>query len=906
MTSASKAVRQSTILKEIMKPERWGQIERLYHDALDLPPGERTAFLDEACGDDQDLRREVESLLDCDERAQDFIATPPDTIAAELMAAAQAPSLVGGSLNHYRVLSTLGRGGMGEVYLATDTRLGRKVAVKLLHSEFMRDADRVRRFEQEARAASALNHPNILTIHEISEVSTNSGVAHYIVSEFVEGQTLRTMMRAGGLGVSQAIGIVNQVAGALAVAHEAGIVHRDIKPENVMVRADGLVKILDFGLAKLTEQSAAPPEVNSQAETMAHLSTEPGVVMGTVSYMSPEQARGLKVDHRTDIFSLGVTLYEMVTGRRPFEGATMSDVIAALLTAEPLALRSIEPNAPARMERITQKCLAKDYKARYQSAGELLSDLKKIEQELKSGTDAAAVKSRRFDITTPARRTMLITAIAILAAAALVYWLLFLNKPAVRRQSLAEVKTLAVLPLKSLSREAGDDYMGLGLADAIITRTSQMKTLVVRPISAVHGYHNQKVDPLEVARELQVDAVLDGSVQRAGDHLRVNLNLLRAQDGVSLWADSFDREMKNVFALQDDISSNVVKALKLTVTAGEEKQFAGPPTKIAEAYDYYWRGRYYLAKDDRVNFETAVTMFERSTALDPSFALAHADLALACSAIFFGRSDKKYEEKAYVALQKALALDPTLARAYVTRANLTWTLANGFPHEPAIKDHRRAIAIDPNLAVAHRILGALIVHLGLLDQALAELQTALRLEPNDRGSPPRIARIYLFQQKYELALAEFQKAKDPNFDWERGLTLWHMGRKDEAFALLEKRLGESSDGRNGYDLHAAYTVLLADAGRRREAEEHIRLAIEGGHGSSHFHHAEFNIACAYALMGRKQKAMEWLENTAEHGMPCYPLFNTEPALNSLRGDPQFRAFMERMKKQWEVYLRDFG
>jgi len=888
-----------------MKPERWEQIERLYHDALELPPDGRAAFIDEACGDDQDLRREVESLLDCDERAQGFIATPPDTIAAELMATAQAPSMVGGSLNHYRILSTLGRGGMGEVYLATDTRLGRKVAVKLLHSEFMRDADRVRRFEQEARAASATNHPNILTIHEIGEASTNSGVAHFIVSEFVEGQTLRALIERGRLGVNQAAAIAGQVASALRVAHEAGIIHRDIKPENVMVRPDGLVKVLDFGLAKLTERSAAQPEVNFQAETLAHLSTEPGVVMGTVSYMSPEQVRGLKVDHRTDIFSLGVTLYEMVTGRRPFEGATMSDVIVALLTIEPPALRSIEPASPARMEWITEKCLAKDPEARYQSAGELLIDLKEIEQELKSGTDAAAAKSRRLDVTTPARWTMLITAIAILAAA-LAYALLFPNKPAVRRQSLTEVKTLAVLPLKSLNREAGDDYMGLGLADAIITRTSQMKTLVVRPISAVHGYHNQKVDPLEVARELQVDAVLDGSVQRVGDQLRINLNLLRAQDGLSLWADSFDREMKNVFALQDDISSNVVKALKLTAPAGEDKQFAGPPTKIAEAYDYYWRGRYYLAKDDRVNFETAVTMFERATALDPSFALAYADLALACSAIFFGRSDKKYEEKAYVALQKALALDPTLARAYVTRANLTWTLTNGFPHEPAIKDHRRALAIDPNLAVAHRILGALIVHLGLLDQALAELQTALRLEPNDRGSPPRIARIYLFQQKYELALAEFQKAKDPNFDWEMGLSLWHMRRKDEAFALLEKRLRESSDGRNGYDLHAAYAVLLADAGRRREAEEHIRLAIEGGHGSSHFHHAEFNIACAYALMGKKQKAMEWLENTAEHGMPCYPLFNTEPALNSLRGDPQFRAFMERMKKQWEGYLRDFG
>ena len=364
--------------------------------------------------------------------------------------------------------------------------------------------------------------------------------------------------------------------------------------------------------------------------------------------------------------------------------------------------------------------------------------------------------------------------------------------------------------------------------------------------------------------------------------------------------------MKNAFELQDDISSNVVKALKLTLTAGEEKQLASPPTKNAEAYDYYLRGSYYLANEGgKENMEMAIAMFDRATTLDPSYALAHAGVASASAILFFNQPDKKYEERSYVALQKALNLDPNLARAYVIRGNLAWTLPNGFPHDRAIKDFRRALEIDPNLAIAHRVLGALLVHLGLLDQAMAELQTTLRLEPNDPGAPPRIARIYWFQQKYELALAEFQKANNPGFAWEMGLTLWHLGRKDEAFALVEKEFNRESRG-NRYDLHAAYAVLLADAGRRREAEEQIRMAIEGGQGKSHFHHAEFSIACAYALMGRKQQAMEWLENTAEHGMPCYPLFNTEPALNSLRSDPQFRAFMEKMKKQWEAFMRDFG
>ncbi len=887
-----------------MTPERWKKLDVLFHEALELQEEARAAHLAKVCGGDEQLRAEAERLIAAHERESSFIDSPILAEAAALTDDGDE-SPVGRRIGHYKIVSLLGRGGMGEVFLAEDSKLNRKVALKVLPAAFTQHPDRVRRFEREAKAASALNHPNILTIHEIGEADG----AHYIVSEFVEGQTLRALIERGRLGISEAMAIAEQVAGALNVAHEAGIIHRDIKPENVMVRPDGLVKVLDFGLAKLTERPAATPEADSQAETIARLSTDPGMVMGTMSYMSPEQARGQKVDHRTDIFSLGVMLYEMIVGRRPFEGATMSDVIAALLTAEPPLLRQRCVEAPAELEQIVKKCLAKDREARYQSAEELLRDLKGVEQELKSGTTAAGVKSRKFNGTPPAWRTPLITALAILAAATLAYALFFRNKPAVLQQSPVEVKTLAVLPLKSLNREADDDYLGLGIADAIITQTSQMKTLVVRPISAVHGYHNQEVDPLQVARELQVDAVLDGSVQRVGDHLRVSLNLLRAQDGASLWADTLDHEMKNAFALQDDISSNVVKALNLTLTAGEEKKLASPPTKNAEAYDYYLRGSFYLAKESgKDNMEKAVTMFDHATALDPSYALAHAGAASASYILFFGSSDKKYEEKAYVALRKALNLDPNLARAYVTRASLTWTLPNGFPHERAINDFRRALEIDPNLAIAHRVFGAMIVHLGLLDQALAELQTTLRLEPNDIGAPRRIARIYWYQQKYELALDEFKKASlfDSPVIAEMGLTLWHLGRKEEAFALLERKLRERPGDRAFYDRHAAYAVLLADAGRRREAEKHIRLAIEGGQGRSHFHHAEFSIACAYALMGKKQQALEWLENTAEHGMPCYPLFNTEPALNSLRSDPQFRTFLEKMKKRWEGFMRDFG
>jgi eukaryotic-like serine/threonine-protein kinase len=373
-----------------MTPEQWKKLDDLFHQALELHEESRAAFLLRACGDDERLREEAVRLIAAHEREGSFIDSPIFELPVESRDDDRNASPVGCRIGHYQVISLLGRGGMGKVVLAEDIRLERKVALKVLPAAFTQNPDRIHRFELEAKAASALNHPNILTIHEIGEAD---GV-HYIVSEFVEGETLRALTERGRPDISEATAIADQVAAALSAAHKAGIIHRDIKPENVMVRPDGLVKVLDFGLAKLTEWPATQAEADSQAETIAQLSTEPGVVMGTVAYMSPEQARGLKVDQRTDIFSLGVILYEMIAGRRPFEGATTSDVIATLLTAEPPPLRQHCAEAPAELERITEKCLAKDREARYQVVNDLLLDLKRLRQESNSGASLAGVDHR--------------------------------------------------------------------------------------------------------------------------------------------------------------------------------------------------------------------------------------------------------------------------------------------------------------------------------------------------------------------------------------------------------------------------------------------------------------------------------------------------------------------------------
>ena len=372
-----------------MTPEQYQRVGELYHAALELEPDAREGFLNRICGDDATLRREVDSLLSASDKARTYFAAPATEIAAGLVDEQTHSSLVGKSLNHYRVLSLLGAGGMGEVYLAYDTRLGRKVAIKVLPARFTRDADRVRRFEKEARAASALNHPNLITIHEIGQVAS----AHHIVTEFVEGETLRRQITQGALTIDTAVEVAEQIAGALVAAHAVGITHRDIKPENVMVRPDGLVKVLDFGLAKLSRPDF--PSDDHESSTVAELSTESGVVMGTVSYMSPEQVRGEKVDARSDIFSLGVVLYEMIAGRRPFEAGTKSDVIVALLTAEPLPLRQHSSEAPVELERIVGKCLAKDRENRYQSAKELVAELKKLRHGGLAEEGASDASARR-------------------------------------------------------------------------------------------------------------------------------------------------------------------------------------------------------------------------------------------------------------------------------------------------------------------------------------------------------------------------------------------------------------------------------------------------------------------------------------------------------------------------------
>ena len=465
-------------------------------------------------------------------------------------------------------------------------------------------------------------------------------------------------------------------------------------------------------------------------------------------------------------------------------------------------------------------------------------------------------------------------------------------------------KSIAVLPFVNMSADSTQEYFSDGMTESLISDLAQIPGLLVIARNSVFQYKGRSVDPVEVGKELNVRYFLEGNLQRSGDILRVNARLIETEKGSPVWADKFDKKIADVFLVQDEISHHIVNSLKIAI-AKREDPISKTPTQNLEAYEYYLRGHYLLRKNkanSRDDLDSAIIMFEKAISLDPKFALAYAALGKACTTIFFIYDpDSKWESKAYVNIEKALSLDPKLADAHSAKADLTWTLSNDFPHEQSINQFKKAIELNPNLVEAHEALGSIYFHIGLFEESLHELKIALALDPAGRFTKPRIARVHWYQQKFDTALTEFSALPPSGWLREHAIVLWCLGKTDEAFKALDQMQKITKPGTEKSDLAAAYAVLYAGVGRKKEAEEKIKFAIEHGEGISHFHHAEHLIASAYALMGNTPEAVSWLKKTAEHGLPCYPLFKNDPNLKSLRNDPEFISFMEKLKKQWEHY-----
>ena len=911
-----------------MPEPHWENLKEVFHAALALPPQERAAYIDRVSDGDLALRQAVESLLKSHEQTDNFVDSPAYQAAAEMLIDG-AEFKAGQVVADYRIISPLGEGGMGKVYLAEDTRLHRPVALKFLSRAFTEDYDRLRRFQQEARAASALNHPNILTIHGIGE----SDGHRFIATEFIEGETLRERLSTG-LNTDEALEIAIQIASALVAAHRVGVVHRDIKPENIMIRRDdGLVKVLDFGLAK-TSRIAASKSIDNAAPTQ--FKTGPGVVIGTVAYMSPEQARGDAVDARTDIWSLGVILYEMICGTSPFIAATSNEIISAILARTPPPRMTRNAcNVPDRLEEIVEKALAKNKEERYQTSQEFLIDLKGLKEALHIGANIGRAKfadnATTFSVdvtksTQPARATkpsvssaeyianqvkahkrgaVTIGALVLLTiAAGIAVYEWRVKHTSVAATAAPQVKSLAVLPLKSL--ESGENYLGVGIADAVIRKISQTGQLTVRPTSAVLKYVKDDADSLTAAHQLNADAVLEGTWQRSGDRLRVTVNLLRTSDGASLYVDNFDLTTADVFAIQDKVAQQVAVRLQISFDTAQRTRNERYPTD-PRAYEAYIRG--VTSLDERgyegsmPQMQTTINFLTRSIEIDPKYALSHAELgfAYAWTAVAIEPGNSRWADLAKEQIKLAQELDPNLAETHFAHAYLLWTGYEGYQNEAAIRELLLAKQLDPNSSSP--ALPAILGHVGLDDLASRELQRALDIDPTSQSLRDLKLILPYLRADPDAWFVERQQIPsgfarvDPWYYLRKGLLA-------DAQKAIDERLPKMPQN---YDLLMQQALLLALRGDARAAESRVpEIFSKIQPNDQSRHHSTYDTACIYALVGNSSEAVKWLKETAATGFPNYPLFARDHFLDRIRQSPEFVQFMAEQKAQWETFRQEFG
>ena len=739
-----------------MKAERWKQVNDLFQSAVERAPGERAAFLDEACHGDESLRREVGSLLTSYERSENFIELPAFEVAPELVTNDRTGALIGKLIGHYRIESLIGVGGMGEVYLARDERLGRKAALKLLPDSLTTDETQLSRFKNEARSASALNHPNILTVYEIGA----EGTRQFIATEFIEGVTLRASMARGRMNPHAALEIAVQVASALAAAHEAGVVHRDIKPENIMLRPDGYAKVLDFGIAKLTEQRLASDD--HAIETTGGLQTRPGLVLGTARYMSPEQARGQKVDARSDIWSLGVVLYEMVGGRPPFRGETPSDCIAAILTTEPPPLSGVLPDVPLKLESILQKALRKNSDERYQTIKEMLADLRSLKGELETESSLPQTTARAEPLVSKIRRHkrgVLLTLAAALLVAAAVAYSFFVVAPA----PLPNEKSIAVLPFENLSEEKSNAYFADGIQDEILTRLSKIADLKVISRTSTQRYKKTSQKLSEIAKQLGVANLLEGSVQKTNDQVRVNVQLIRAANDSHLWAETFDRRVTDIFSVESEVAKAIADQLRAKLTGQEEQVIAAKPTENPEAYDAYLRGLAYTLRtgNSPANTLGAQKYLKEAVRLDPKFALAWALLSYVDALGYLTltlQPTVALRDETGQAAETALALQPNLGEAILAKGYYYYACLKDY--DAAVRYFEQARQFLPNSSQIPESLAYVARRRGQWERSDSYFNEAERLDPRNVSLLTQHAQSYMLCRRFPEALRKFDQVLD--------------------------------------------------------------------------------------------------------------------------------------------------
>ncbi len=825
---------------------------------------------------------------------------------------------------HYRIIKRLGKGGMGEVFLAEDTKQhNRKVAIKVLPSQLTSEAGRVRRFKHEARAILALNHPNILTIFEIGETEN----IHYIATEFIDGETLRQCLWRQSIKIDEALGIAIQVAMALEAAHAAGVVHRDIKPENIMLRHDRFVhdrfvKVLDFGLAKLTERDSQL----SDPEAVTMTNTNPGTILGTTGYMSPEQAQGNAIDVRTDIFSLGVVLYEMVAGRAPFTGPTDSHIRVSIIDQQPAPLSQQSAHVPRQLDRIVAKALAKDRNKRYQTITDLKLDLEQLRAELAdlkdrtetihhqlletsagratvdrvTSADTTRILTRTVDAGTrrgfiQAHKKALLIGLAVIIAVVAGFSYFKYSRP--------RINSVAILPFVNDSGDPNAEYLSDGITESIINSLSRLPGLKVMSRNAVFRFKGKNPDPQEVGRNLKVGAVLMGRLVKLNDRLIIKTELVDVADGSQLWGAEYNN-LSDILSVQDEISRTISSKLELRLTGADEQNLAKRFTTDAEAYELYLKGRYFWNKRGEAGLRNGIKYFKEAEQKDPNYALAYSGLAdsyaLLCDIGVVAPVTEMPHAKA--AAQKAVDIDPSLAEGYTSRGFIK--LAYDWDWVGAEADFKRSLELNPKYPTAHQWYASYLVQMGKFDRAKQEIEQAQQLDPLSPIISSNAGLYSYFEHRYDDAIVQYQKTLeiDPTF-WVAhhylGLAYAKKGMPDQAIGELRNSLYSPGSGplkegavENDPEIAASLGYAYGLAGRRSEAEailSRLRALSQRRYVSGLY------FAIVYTGLGDKDRAIEYLNKAYESRHPGLVLIRVDPIFDNLRSDKRFQELIKRFE-----------
>jgi eukaryotic-like serine/threonine-protein kinase len=907
-----------------IQPDDWPRVRAVFEHALTLPSSARWAYVTDVCRGREGLQREIDRMLASHDRASSFLESPAEVTATGLAAAA---TLEGIQIGPYQLGARIGAGGMGEVYVARDTRLGRAVAIKVLPAHVADDAHARERFDREARAIAALNHPHICVLHDIGEATLPSDeppagdrrivMIRYLVMELLEGETLASRLTRGSVPIDEAIRYAVQVASALDRAHQVGIVHRDLKPGNIfLVPSDGpspalVAKLLDFGIAKQAgsarERALAGPR--PELETVVSNLTTPGEILGTVQYMAPEQLDGGQIDARTDVFSFGSVLFEMLTGRKAFEGANRSSLILGILGHEPAAISTLQPTVPRWLEDVVKRCLAKKPAERWQSARDVMLELQAHGDSSRPTADVPHVHGTtlgrsRSAVTawTAVVAISLVAAIAFMLVTPLRNWLT--GASAIVAPGAMQRASLAVLPLRTVdSPDAEAAHLGVGIADAIVTRLANVQSIRVRPTSAIASLEGRTIDAVAVAHQLQVDHVLTGTMRRDGDAYRFNLQLIRATDAVLVWGRQIDVGQRSLFTIEDQVTSEVVAALQLEISSTERARLTRSSTQNPAAYDEYLQGRALLANYSASNLREAMNHFERALEIEPNYGLALAGLAMAAGTFSvrfaYEQQAADWGRRAEQYAARALKEDANLAEAHLALASAAGTIYRNFDWPTVIREAQLALTLNPNLDEAHSSLARALYHIGLLDLSEAESQRAVE---TSGGTNVDVSRVHLysrllgghFDEAREMAETLAKRTDAPVIRQYLGLASFYLGDRGRAQDVLAnvRRPDGNADTRS----QASLAGVLAANGRRDDAERTIRAVIDSGYMD---HHVAYALGAAHAQLGRPADAVKWLRSAADTGFSPYLWMQRDTLLDPIRSDPALQSFLTALQADYD-------